>query len=66
MSDFEIASFFLHWISHAHETSGVDEFKQTVALIKENPRFSRLPPLLRGQVEGYCMGILAVDEGIVT
>ena len=65
MSDQEIATFFLHWICHAKETRLSTEFHEVIKVIKINPRFAKLPVLYQGQIEGFYMGLLAVQENLV-
>ena len=65
MTDFEIASFYLHWVCHAHETLDRKGYVDVVTKIRQTPRFVRLPEIYRGQIEGFAMGLLAKVEGLV-
>ena len=66
MTSTEIAAFFLHWICWLKETRSESEFAKSWAIIKENQRFVKLPELYRGQIEGFYMGLLAVQEELVS
>lgn len=66
MGDWEISTFFIHWMLWAKETRGIVGFKEAVFLVHAHPRFAKMSPLYQGQVEGFAAGVMAKEEGLVT
>lgn len=66
MSNQELAVYFVNWLAHRAETTqDPREFAETVEFIRQHKRFKKLPALMRGQIEGFAVGVIAQREGLV-
>lgn len=65
MSDFEIATFFVHWLAYAMETSGTVGLAEAAEKVRAHSRFKGLPDRVQGNIEGFIIGAAALKEGYV-
>lgn len=65
MSDYELATFFVHWLAYAIETDGVIGLVKAAEKVRAHSRFKGLPERVQGNIEGFIVGAAAVKEGYV-